>query len=60
MDFIEFLIKAKTSGYASVGDDGFLKLDDGGLKLSYNNTDFEYEDIYNRLCPSKFWTPIYL
>lgn len=46
MDFKQFLIKAKLSGYATGGEGKEIKLEDGGLKFYHQEQDLEYTDIY--------------
>ena len=46
MELSRFLIKAKISGYATGGEGKELKLEDGGLKFYYEESDLEYSDVY--------------
>jgi len=46
MDFSEFLLNAKISGYASGGEGGASKLEDGGFKFDFKEEGYEYSDIY--------------
>ena len=46
MKLNEFLIKAKLRGYASSGEGGETRLDNGGKVLSYKEGDYEYKDTY--------------
>ncbi len=46
MELPEFLVKAKLSGYATGGEGKELKLEDGGLKFYYKESDLEYSDVY--------------
>ncbi len=46
MEFTEFLINAKLSGYATGGEGKEIKLEDGGSKFYHTEQDFEYSDIY--------------
>jgi len=46
MELIEFLLKAKLHGYASVGERDETKLESGGKRLCYRAGNFLYQDIY--------------
>jgi len=46
MELNEFLIKAKTSTYASNGEANEQRLPDGSLELAYNEGEFSYRDRY--------------
>lgn len=46
MEFVDFLIKAKKNTYASSGEGGELKLDDGSRELIYEEEGWRYRDRY--------------
>jgi len=46
MKLNEFLVKAKLHGYASSGEGGERRLDNGGKELSYQEGDYKYIDTY--------------
>jgi len=46
MKLNEFLVKANKSGYASSGEGGEKRLDNGAKELSYQEGDYKYQDIY--------------
>ncbi|KKQ94786.1 MAG: hypothetical protein UT66_C0028G0016 [candidate division CPR2 bacterium GW2011_GWC1_39_9] len=41
-----FLVKAKKNTYASIGEGGEIRLEDGAKELSYKDEDFSYRDRY--------------
>ena len=46
MSFIDFLIKAKVTTYASKGEGGETRLEDGRKELIFEEGDFKYVDRY--------------
>lgn len=46
MELSEFLVKAKKNTYASFGEGGEKKLEDGSKELVYQEEDFIYRDRY--------------
>ena len=46
MELSKFLVKAKVSTYASAGEGGERKLDDGGRELVYEEGAWKYRDRY--------------
>ena len=46
MEFLQFLVKAKINTYATGGEGGEISLGEGGKKLSFNEENFSYTDVY--------------
>lgn len=46
MELQDFLVKAKINTYASSGEGGEKKLEDGGRELIFENGEYKYRDRY--------------
>ncbi|TAL20188.1 hypothetical protein EPN90_01480 [Patescibacteria group bacterium] len=51
MQLEDFLVKAKINTYASVGEGGERKLDDGGKEFVYEEGEWKYRDRYFGFSP---------